>query len=408
MAWTDDIRVKLTIITGDGKEYQPHWLNASVVVPYNVTEFNFPEVKGTYVDRREQLGSKFSLEIYFQGADHLEEMKAFVKSAEDRRPWVIIHPFYDILNVQPAALNIDNSDYNVSKISITATQTIERTYPVTIIIPIDKIDEDIQFINDVVIDQLTSPDQKLLLNQVNDFSVKTEPKIEVSEDSQEFAIKTNDTKEKIVNISTDRKAAIISFQDLLSAPRDFQQSVDSKMLMISSNFDTLTNQISGTIQDIKNLPNDLKNTFEAFGVSLLNSLCSIVSNPSENDYGTRNDINRTIELIISMQNSFMSTLDDLEVGTGGNPTDYQPNQETIIRLNNLVNFTVSNLFIIAKNSKQERSEILTEDSDFITLSHKFYGLRSNDVTIDELMSENNLGLNGILNIKKGTEIKYYI
>ncbi len=80
----------------------------------------------------------------------------------------------------------------------------------------------------------------------------------------------------------------------------------------------------------------------------------------------------------------------------------------MIKVNNLVNYTVSNLFIIAKNAKQERSEIMTDDSDVITLAHRFYGLRTNDVTIDELISENNLGLNGILNIKKGTKIKYYI
>ena len=408
MSWLDDIRVKLAIITGDGERYEPHWIDASVVVGYNVTEFNFPNTKGTYVDRREQLGSKFSLVIYFQGNDHLKTMKAFVKSAEDRRPWLIIHPFYDVLNVQPAALNIDNSDYNVTKISITATQTIERTNPVTQVIPIDKIDEDIQLINDVVVEQLTNPDQTLLLNQIEDFSVKTEPKILEPEDGQEFATKTNSTKAKVVNISTERKDAIISVQELLAAPRDFQQSVASKLLMVSSNFDTLINQITGTVEDIKNLPNDFKNTFEAFGASLLNSLCSLVSNPSDDDYGTRNEINSTIEAVIAMNNSFMESLDALEVGTGGNPTDYQPNQETIIRLNSLVNYTVSNLFVIGKNAKQERSEILLEDSDFITLAHRFYGLRWTDITIEELMAENQLGLNGILNIEKGQKIKYYI
>ena len=408
MSWLDDIRVKLSIITGDGKRYEPHWKKASVVVPYNVSEFNFPGIKGTYVDRREQLGSKFNLEIIFQGDDHLEEMKAFVKSAEDRRPWLIIHPFYDILNVQPSALNIDNSDYNTTKIQITATQTIEKKYPVTVVIPVDKIDEDIQFINDVVVSQLTDPNQDLIQKQVNDFTTKTEPKIVESYDSQEFSNQTNETNEKVANISEDREAAIISFQELLALPSDFNQSVASRLLMISTNFDSLVNQILGTIDDVKNLPNDLKNTFEAFGVSLLNSLCRLVSKPTEDDYGTRNDVNTTIEAILTMNNTFIEVLDQLEVGTGGNPQDYQPNHESLTKLNDLVNYTVSNLFVIAKNAKQERSEIMTEDSDFITLAHRFYGLRINDVTIDELIAENNLGLNGILCIKKGTKVKYYI
>jgi hypothetical protein len=69
---------------------------------------------------------------------------------------------------------------------------------------------------------------------------------------------------------------------------------------------------------------------------------------------------------------------------------------------------MGNLYAIGLNAKQERTYITTEDSDFITLAHKFYGLDFDDNTIDELIENNNLGLNGILNIDKGTEILYYI
>jgi len=408
MSWIEQLKSKLTIITGDGKRYEPQWKDAKVIVGYNVTEFNFPNVKGTYVDKREQIGSKFSLELYFQGDDHLDIMKEFVRSAEDKRPWTILHPFYDVLNVQPEGLSIDNSDYNVSKITITATQTIERVQPVTTIIPADKIDEDVELINEVIVKQLTSPDASLLLSQVNDFSVKTTPKIENDIDGQEFINKTSLAKEGIANISTNRVDAIQYVQNLLLAPAKFNQSVKSRLNMISSNFDYLTNQITGTVTAIKNLPNDFKNTFEAFGASLLASLCSIMSLPLDSDYGTREDVNNSIESLLNMYNSYISSLDSMEIGTGGNPQDYQPNAETIIYLNNLVSFTVSNLFTIAKDAKQERSVILTEDSDFITLAHRFYGLKQTDETIDELILNNNLGLNGILNIKKGTEITYYI
>ena len=408
MSWIEQLKSKLTIITGDGKRYEPQWKDAKVIVGYNVTEFNFPNVKGTYVDKREQIGSKFSLELYFQGDDHLDIMKEFVRSAEDKRPWTILHPFYDVLNVQPEGLSIDNSDYNVSKITITATQTIERVQPVTTIIPADKIDEDVELINEVIVEQLTSPDASLLLSQVNDFSVKTTPKIENDADGQEFINKTSLAKEGIANISTNRVDAIQYVQNLLLAPAKFNQSVKSRLNMISSNFDYLTNQITGTVTAIKNLPNDFKNTFEAFGASLLASLCSIMSLPLDSDYGTREDVNNSIESLLNMYNSYISSLDSMEIGTGGNPQDYQPNAETIIYLNNLVSFTVSNLFTIAKDAKQERSVILTEDSDFITLAHRFYGLKQTDETIDELILNNNLGLNGILNIKKGTEITYYI
>ena len=408
MSWIDNIKTTLTIITGDGEQYTPNWKNAKVVVPYNVSEFNFPNVEGTYVDKREQLGSKFALELYFQGDNHLEDMKNFVFSAKDKRPWTIIHPFYDVLNVQPSALNVDNSDLNISKITITATQTIERVNPRTLIIPVDKIDEDVETTNSVLTVSLEDPDKTLLTSQVLDFSVKSLPKIENDLEAQEFINKTNIANDKIANIAADKDSALIAIQDLLLAPSLFTQSVDSRLNMISTNFDTLVNQITGTAEDIKNLPNDLKTSFEMFGASLITSLCSLVSLPTDSDYDTRVEVNTTIEKVLTIHNTYVVKLDELEIGTGGNPQDYQPTAESIILLNNLVNYTVANLFDIAKDSKQERSEIIGEDSDFITLSHRFYGMDFTDTTIDELISNNSLGLNGLINIKKGTKIIYYI
>lgn len=98
----------------------------------------------------------------------------------------------------------------------------------------------------------------------------------------------------------------------------------------------------------------------------------------------------------------------MQSGTGGNPQDFIPEADTIISLNNIVNFTLANLFNIAVDAKQERQIVLEDDSNFINLTHRLYTMDIDDLNLDELMRNNNLGLNGLLNIKKGTVITYYI
>lgn len=408
MSWLDDIQTTLTIVTGDGKQYEPNWLNAKLVAGYNIAEFNFPNTKGTFVDKREPLGRKFSLELFFQGDNHLAEMKDFLFSAEDKRPWLIVHPFYEVLNVQPSGISVDNSDYNISKLTLTATETLEKVNPATIVIPIDKIDEDVTITNDLIANELEDADANLLLELVNDYAIFTQSKIENDSDGQRFINLVNKAREKIAGISTDIPGAIKSIQDVMLAPVLFRQDVNTKLRMINNSFDTLVSQLVGTVSNIKNLPNDFKASFEAFGSSIIGTLCSIVSNPQDTDYSNRTDINNTVENVLSTYGRYIESLDQMEIGTGGNPQDFQPNARVITNLNNIVSFTVSNLFVIAKDAKQERKVILTDDSDYITLAHRFYGLKRDDSTIDELISNNNLGLNGILNIKKGTEITYFI
>ena len=398
----------MLIKTGDGKEYNPFWMNAKFVTSYNVTEFNFPNTKGTFIDKREPLGSKYGLELFFQGENHIEKTNEFKISAEDKRPWQIEHPYYGVLTVQPSSLGVDNSGYNVSKLTVAVTETIERVNPETLLIPTNKISEDIGFINESIAENLKDPNKNLISNQVDEFANYTQGQISDINDAESFILKVNDAVGKVENISNDVLSGLSSVADLLAQPKNFNDKMENKIAMYVNSFVSLIKQIEGSVDDIKNLPNDFKNTFESLGAYLLSSICGTVSNPLADDYPTKRIIEETIITVLDINTSYITALDKLEIGTGGNVSDYQPNQGTLSRINNLVNYTVSNLFIIGKNAKQERSEVMLEDTDFITLAHRFYGLRTNDVTIDELISENPLGLNGLINIKKGTEIKYYI
>ena len=146
------------------------------------------------------------------------------------------------------------------------------------------------------------------------------------------------------------------------------------------------------------------------GAAVITTMALATSKPfDENDYKSRVDVINSVDCLLEIYDQFITDLDTMQSGNGGNPEDYVANSEVLINLNSLVNFTMANLFDLALDAKQERILSLEDDSDFITLTHRLYGLDDEDENIDEMIRNNpQLGLDHYLNIKKGTEIIYYV
>jgi hypothetical protein len=151
-----------------------------------------------------------------------------------------------------------------------------------------------------------------------------------------------------------------------------------------------------------------KALFENNVGSLISSLSLAAGSPLASNYGTAGEVLSVINTIIDVYNSYVDTIGDLQVGNGGNPDDYNPDADTQNFLNSLVNYTISNLFSIALNAKQERTYVLTEDDNAITLAHRFYGPSEDDSNLIQFINQNNIGLSEYLGLKKGRKIKYYI
>jgi hypothetical protein len=125
MSWLDLVKRDLIITTGDGKKYTPSYLNARRGKDFNVAEFEFSELDGTLVKKSRPKGTRYPLELYFIGADHLDTARAFDISSNDKRPWKLDHPYYGIQFVQPTAtMDFDNSVQNVTKITTVVMETI--------------------------------------------------------------------------------------------------------------------------------------------------------------------------------------------------------------------------------------------------------------------------------------------
>ena len=117
MSWTEKLKKGLEITTGDGKKYFPLYKLTPKVTPFNVAEFEFPNIEGTLVKKSLVKGTKLNLEFYFDGEDHLDQSQAFEISAKDKRPFKISHPFFGLMTVQPTTLEYDPTGLSITKIT---------------------------------------------------------------------------------------------------------------------------------------------------------------------------------------------------------------------------------------------------------------------------------------------------
>ena len=408
MSWIEQIKKDLIIQTGDGKEYRPHWMNASKSVEYNVAEFDFPNIEGTLVNRGTPRGSKYNIEFYFQGDNHLSDSRTFETSAKDKRAWTISHPFYGRIIVHPTSLTFDNTQLNVSKITGTIIETITEDFPNTTVAPVDKIDEDVTAVNETLSTAFENEAKDITASEINQLQANNNQLydkgkgIADSEFAEDYFNAFNTANAEIATATSEPLAAARAIQAVIVAPARFATSVRNRLMVMSNQFDALHDTVSTA------LTKNLKSIFQNNGGSLISGMALAASTPQSDDYGNSNDVLTVIQTILGAYDDYLTDLDELQSDNGGNPDSFIPDANSIIQLNNLINFTVANLFNIAVNARQERSIYVEEDTNIIILAHRFYGLVADDNTINEILRTNNLGLNGILQVRKGTLIKYYI
>ena len=410
MSWVEKIKEQLVIITGDKREYRPLYLNAVKAVSYNVTSFEFPNVEGSLVKRREPKGNKYKIEIYFQGDDHLDVAKEFENSAKDKRTWVIRHPFYDDINVHPTDLIFDNTKYNYSKITGNILETISDSNPQAIIVPEDKIIQDKEDADEITAAAYVNNNPVPSVSDVNSMtdtnvsvSNETERLITDEEEIQTFRNVVNTATSDINNAVGEPLAAIRSMQEVISFPSLVQQSVELRLNTLITEATSLSNTIS-----VLTGRSD-KFLYENNAGTMITAMCVTVATPlNEFDYANRNAVLNIVGLLLGAFELYIETLDLILTEDADELDSFTPDSDSIIAIENLVNFSVSNLFTIALDSKQERQLILEDDSNVILLAHRFLGPSVDDVNIDEFIRNNDIGLSEILEVKKGRIIRYYI
>lgn len=408
MSWSSKVQNEFVIVTGDGKEYKPLWIPSTKTIDYNIAEFNFPELSGTLVQRGTPRGKRYDMVIYFQGDDHLETCEAFEASAEDSRYWTITHPLYGRIIVAPVGLQIDHSQYNITKITGTLIETITDDSPKTSIAPKDKIVSDMENVNDTFANAFAN-DVEVSTQDINNLSAnnsdiynKARQRIKLTANAEVYFNLFNTANAAIVNATSEPLAAIRALQAVISYPSLLIDSVTNRLSMLVDQFNALRTSL------VNISSRSAKRTYENNAGTLITAMTNAAATPQEGDYANRSEVASVIETIVNIQEQYLADLDALQSVNGGSVDSFIPDAESQIALNSLLNYTLANLFNIALESKQERTLILGQDSNAIILAHRFYGLKEDDSTLETFIKSNNIGLNEVLQIPKGRKIIYYV
>jgi hypothetical protein len=413
MSWILDIEKEYKITTGDGKIYTPLWKPSTILASYQIAKFDFPNINGTLVDQKATRGNNYGFEIYFQGEDHLQVSEDFRLSCNDKRPWKLSHPYYGELLVKVGELLFDNTKYNISTITGTLLETISETFPQSNIVPEDQIASDKEE-NDLITSQAyannnPTPDSNDI-NQMNESVTgleDTTPSI-ITKDSDAaiFKNRVGVARNDIINATGKPLAAMRSIQSTINFPFEIQQSIKTRLDLLTGQFNTLLNTVLNAPNTV---PTTEKRYFESFGSTILGAMAvtSSTSNVST-DYDNQAKVIAVISTLTTNYSLFLGAIDDIQSIDTDELDSYIPDFESMISLNDLMNFTISNLFNIANDSRQQRSIILEEDSDVINVTHRFYGLDADDVNINQFIANNNIGATETLTIRKGRTIIYYV
>lgn len=407
MSWKEKINTPCRIQTGDGKVYFPLWRPTGKEQGYNLSEFEFPNVPGTKVDREQPKGQRFNLLVYFQGDDHLDKAEEFRISANDKRPWNISHPFFGDIIAQPASLSFNQESYNVTVISGVLIETITDDFPQETVSVTEKVMADSENVDNLVVQSFvnnaepTPADIQTLQNN-NNQAYNNASKLVPSDLAEEYFNLFKRASSDFNNAIQEPDAAIRSANAVISAPGMFRISVFSRLDILRSNLDALIRELP-----INNTVNG-KRVFEANGSAMVKAMAMASVNPIDNDYTNAVDILRSIDFLVNGYNLFIDTLNLIQSLNGGDEDSYLPDAETITSLSSLLKFTISKLHTLAFGASQQRRFYLEDDSNLILLTHRLYGLDLDDVNLNKFMNQNGIGLNEILQIRKGREIVYYI
>lgn len=406
MSWIDKIENDLIITTGDGEQFTPSWLNASFQKDYNIAEFNFPNLPGTLVRKSKPMGRRYQLELYFTGPDHLDTVNDFSRSADDERPWKLEHPYYGLLIVQPVSIAVDNSNHNVSRVTIPVIETITEEDPKIKLAPIETIAVKKELLDELfaggVLAEVKPADiTQIKLDSARNFNLAV-PVFKLPAALAEFIDIVNKANAAVNNALAFATAAMRSVNTMISYPARLTQSVKSRVNLLKDQFDTLRSNVEGIVGVAS------KQIYQNSAGTTVSSIALAMSLPSPGDYKSSTEALDTMDTLLDVYNTFMEDMDRLQSDNGGSPESFIPDAGAIIALNEIVNLTISSLFTIALGAKKERSLIVEEDTDIINLTHRLYSLDPSDANMQELMDTNSLGLTNLLLIKKGTKIIYFI
>lgn len=404
MSWKENLEnIKFTIKTGDGSVYYPLWRDSVKSIKLNFAKYDFINVRGSFIDRKESESGSFPLNFYFTGEDNLDQAKAFENSAKDKRLWNVTHPFYGTLTGHPTNIERNDNSFGNTEINILFWESIADDYPEDSDSIPDEVEDRVVRLNSLGIQNYVSKAQPQT-GDINDLKSS----IEISAARfQPDKFSFNDyiaLKNKALGdlnlLIQETLVAISTAQLVLSEPANFERNIRNKIDSVKAAYDEVKSTINQENRQSKYY-------FESQAATLIANLAKSSVNPLPGDYIVRSDIDSVNSELLGLYNDYLTTIDANQIPLENINDEYSPDIDLQSSLIDLVTYTSQSLFVLSFDARQERTTAIDKDSNLIVLTHRFLGLAS-DENLEIFKRINKIGLSETYRIKKGRLITYYI
>jgi len=404
MSWKENLdNIKFTIKTGDGSVYYPLWRDSVKSTKLNFAKYDFINVRGSFIDRKESESGSFPLNFYFTGEDNLDQAKAFEESAKDKRLWTVTHPFYGTLSGHPTNIERNDNSYGNTEINVLFWESIADDYPQESDSIPDEVKQRVNIVNNLAVQNYASKarpntgDINTIKSSIQISAARFEPN---SSRFNEYRAIKNKSLNDLNLLVQETDSAIISSQIVLSEPANFIRNISSKIQSVKSAYQEIKNTLN-----INNRQS--KYYFESQSATLIGNMAQSAVNPLPDDYVLRSDIERVNFEMLTLYRDYLATIDRNQIPLENIMNEYSPDLDLQSALIDLVTYTSKSLFVLSFDARQERSTRINKDSNLIVLTHRFLGVAS-DENLEAFKKINNIGLNESYRIKKGRLITYYI
>lgn len=405
MSWQDKLQnIQFSIKTGDGKEWFPLFKTGEKSKEFNTSIYDFIDVPKSLVERKQPKSSKYPLTFWFDGENHVETAEEFERSANDNRYWTITHPYYGTIKGQPLSITRNDINLNITEISVDFWESIVFDFPKSNL----SIQDNTLVKNESVLDSCAVSYSGRKVQSTEDIQknkdatlliAKSFEKLQGDDTFSEYqnavstALKAND------KLLTDSFDAILKTQVLINLPSQYERTVKEKISAYKSVFSSLST-ILNTVAD--------KLFYESMGASSISCYCNAAVNYEFGvDYVTASEVESVASDLIQIYDSYFQLLDSASTSNYVVEIGYQPNPIVQTQLNDLVMYTLANLYNLAFEAQQERIVYVEKDTNIVLLTHRYLGLAS-DENIETFRQINDIKLKELFKIKKGRKIKYYV
>ena len=414
MSWQDREKQGFRIVMDNGTTetaFYPDWLQQDISkkFEFNTSQFDFVNVKGTYVYRGMPRGQALTMVITFQGANNLDVSDNFKKWSEYRNKWTITHPNYNTLYVQPLSISFDNTQKNRT---IITCEVIETNEVKPVFTPDFETQVSAAYSNSYAINDAT------LATSYKHYSTGTYVSLSntilstynaflslLSDDITEYQSFTKSYND--VNSALNTAAFVLTdmtwkFGIFAKSPATFIIGIQNRLAGFTDALGAIYPAATPTIGVYA------KRNIENQAASIL---ASMFLSPIYNfDQQYRADIVTTMTTLTNAFGLYLDTLAGISTATGGQLNSYQPDPANINALSTLLEATLAYLQDKINQAQTEYIYILPKEMDVVDIAYKLYGLQLDDSTIQKLIATNKIGINGwqeLLSLEKDTPIKYY-